>query len=258
VRHQRLGFIFAFVALLTLVLTLLQVITGNNTLALLFPWRTTAYLVPLATAVIFAVVAVRGGGTLTTRTTLVYAGATGVIVLLVGLGTFITVTDEAYTSADEGQALLDHVRGTKQPGDLYLVPARLPTPHPGPRSSIPPDFKPASPANAAAHPLSFDLQRFRLSTGAPIYIDFKSIPYRDVEVIEWFERVVWVDKFYHQLGADSLGDLHQELRQRGITYVVVRDGLPVHSRELEQVFAGDGYRLYRVKPAGSSFRLQML
>ena len=113
---------------------------------------------------------------------------------------------------------------------------------------IPPDFKPPSPANAAAHPLSFDLQRFRLSTGAPIYIDFKSIPYRDVEVLEWFDRVLWTDRFYHQLGADSLGNLHEELRQRGITYVVVRDGLPVHSRELAEVFAGDGYRLYRVKP----------
>lgn len=248
VRHERLGFIFAFVALLTLVLTLLQVFTESNTLALLFPWRTTAYLVPLATAVIFTVVAVRMSSVMTVSNTFVQGGAAVIIVLLAALGTFITVADGGYNAADDGQALLDHVRDTKQPDDLYLVPARLPTPHPVPRSSIPPDFKPASPANAAAHPLSFDLQRFRLSTGAPIYIDFKSIPYRDVEVLEWFDRVLWTDRFYHQLGADSLGKLHAELRQRGITYVVVRDGLPVHSCELAEVFAGDGYRLYRVKP----------
>ena len=29
------------------------------------------------------------------------------------------------------------------------------------------------------------LQRFRLHTGAPIFVDVKSIPYKDVDVIEW-------------------------------------------------------------------------
>ena len=54
VRGTRLFPILALPFVLSLVLTLVQMGTGNDTLALLFPWRTSAILVPLATTIILA------------------------------------------------------------------------------------------------------------------------------------------------------------------------------------------------------------
>ena len=34
-----------------------------------------------------------------------------------------------------------------------------------------------------------EMQRFRLATAAPILVDFKAIPYRDVDVLEWRRRI---------------------------------------------------------------------
>jgi hypothetical protein len=40
------------------------------------------------------------------------------------------------------------------------------------------------------------LERFRLATGAPIVVDWKSFPYADIEFLEWYHRVTLVDSFY--------------------------------------------------------------
>src|SRR5262249_30715132 len=54
VRRTRLFVVLAVPFALGLVLTLAQVATRSNTLALLFPWRVSAVLVPVATAVVLA------------------------------------------------------------------------------------------------------------------------------------------------------------------------------------------------------------
>jgi uncharacterized membrane protein len=60
VRRTRLFPILVAPAGVGLVVTLVQVATGNNRLALLFPWRVSVLLVPLSTAVIVAVGLARG------------------------------------------------------------------------------------------------------------------------------------------------------------------------------------------------------
>lgn len=80
-------------------------------------------------------------------------------------------------------------------------------------------------------------------------MDFKAIPYKDVEVLEWRDRIGWAHGFYQHLGEGSLGRLADELRQRGITHVVVRAGQDVRCQELTKIYEGGGYALYRVKEA---------
>ena len=50
-RGSRLCPILAITTIVSVLLTLAQLATGSDTLALLFPWRTSAFLVPLATTV---------------------------------------------------------------------------------------------------------------------------------------------------------------------------------------------------------------
>jgi len=60
-RGNRLFLILAIPFGCSLLLTLVQLATGNDTLALLFPWRTSALLVPIATSVILARIILRFG-----------------------------------------------------------------------------------------------------------------------------------------------------------------------------------------------------
>ena len=40
------------------------------------------------------------------------------------------------------------------------------------------------------------MKSFRLATGQPVFIDLKSIPYRDTEIVEWYRRLKLVNDFY--------------------------------------------------------------
>lgn len=65
-------------------------------------------------------------------------------------------------------------------------------------------------------PLSFEF--FRLATGAPVVVDFKSHPYRDVEVVEWSERIREVRRFY---AAGDCAALAGVAARFGATHVVL-------------------------------------
>jgi hypothetical protein len=96
--------------------------------------------------------------------------------------------------------------------------------------------------------IPIDLQSFRLFTGAPIYVDFKAIPYMDVEVLEWYRRVRQVERWYEQIDWGRPA-VHEELRQAGITHVVVTADRQADGELLELVHADPHYRIYRVRPA---------
>jgi hypothetical protein len=226
----------------SLVLTLVQVITDSNTLALLFPWRISGVLVPVATAVI--------GGRLISRLDGWFAGrpARQARVLWVGCGLVLLCATAGgaaimflglgYRSNAGELPLLNFVRANRQEGDTYLLPVSIPKIGAGPRGAFSTNFTPAP--RPGTHLIAIDLQRFRICTGAPIYVDFKSIPYRDVEVIEWKRRLLWNQSLY--AGSAS----KQDLRSRGITHVVAttdQDMVPG-----EKIYEDAGFRLYRLLP----------
>ena len=111
--------------------------------------------------------------------------------------------------------MLEFVRENRATGDVYLIPVRVfstPKPRSGSKSS---DFQPVTAKQGDKQIIPVDLQRFRLYTGAPIFVDFKSIPYKDVEVLEWKRRLDWTERVH------AKGDWNAaELRQKGITHVV--------------------------------------
>src|SRR5439155_27205481 len=77
-----------------------------------------------------------------------------------------------------------------------------------------------------------DLQRFRLATGAAIYVDFKSVPYADVEVEEWYRRVLQVEAWYTETDSDKPAPREQLLKE-GITHVAVPREQPLRAGVLE-------------------------
>jgi hypothetical protein len=238
--RTRLCPIVSIAFLLSLLLTIAQVITGSATLALLFPWRISAILVPLATVIFLSRLTglpVEWLGHRVTRTI-----AICVIGVLVAAGAWITIGGHALRLADDEVPMMDFVRRSRVPGDVYLLPVHVPdlleTVH-GSGSS---DFKPVAEKRHDAQVIPIDLQRFRLYTGTPIYVDFKAIPYKDVDVLEWRRRLDWAEQATRQ----PTPDFAKELHERGITHFVV----PATQFELgprfEEVYHDAMYRVYRV------------
>jgi hypothetical protein len=142
---------------LGILLTGAQVATDNNALALLFPWRVSALLVPMATAVLVGWASGR-----LSRWAERFAGITRPLAILLiatlaiaGAARF--VLDLRQMQADPAGPMIAYARENRAPGQLYLIPP--------------------------------DLQQFRLEAGIPAFVDLKSIPYLDAEVMEWFTRM---------------------------------------------------------------------
>ena len=245
------------------VLTLAQVATGDHALALLFPWRVSAVLVPVATAILMAKVAswVAGAESSMPRSArprgiedsapatrsfgVVWASALPLVVLAAG-GVAVMALGLGYRVNEGERPVLDWVRDHAGPGDLYLIPTGIPDVGAGRGSPPSTSFTPPPRPKPGSTLIPVDLQRFRLATGAPIYVDFKSVPYGDAEVLEWLRRVRRVEAWYADPDWDRPG-LRDELRQAGVTHVLVPRDRPVRGSFLEEVYADGAYVVYRVR-----------
>jgi hypothetical protein len=243
-RGTRLFFLFSFVFAASVGLTLLQVATDHDTLALLFPWRTSVILIPLATTVILARVVLLGAAWLDQRPV-----GIGCILLTAGLaaaGIAIMQYRQGFPMNDDETPLLEYVRTNKAEGDIYLLPMQVPNLSATVRGSLSSDFKPARAKQADQRLIPFDFQRFRLHTGAPIFVDFKAIPYKDTDVLEWHRRIVWNHQMYQERDWNRPETL-RDLKHNGITHVIATRDRDIQCGECERVYEDANYRVYRFR-----------
>jgi hypothetical protein len=254
-KGTRLAPILALVFALSVLLTLVQVWTGNDTLALLFPWRISVVLVPVATTVVLA----RGVqvispwlGRRSPQQALGLRLACGLVLGALVLGGLAIQTFEwgFHTTKDELD-VLKYVRDHKRREDTYLIPVEVPKLGSGKKGAYSGSFLPPPTRGKARNDIAVDLQRFRLFTGAPLFVDFKSIPYKDVEVKEWRQRLDLCQRWYGTKTGDFLENgTPEELADHGITHVVTTAKQTVHGTArsaLELVYEDDFYRVYRLR-----------
>lgn len=171
-------------------LTALQMQIDNDTLAFTAPWRISVFLVPLSTALIIAAIIafalspfeeqIERGKVIGWAVCLILLGA------LVFRGTQ-AIRDSFEARANNGLAQLwQFAKDTKLPDSVYLVPTHM--------------------------------AEFRLATGVPVVVTFKSHPYKDVEVIEWQNRVAAVNDFYANISCEGIENLAATY---GVTDVVL-------------------------------------
>ena len=207
--------------------------------ALLFPWRISAVLVPAATAVIAASLAAR-----LPSSNAVAIGAGAVMVALAAGGIWIMAAGVGYRMNEGETALLDFVRKEARPNDVYLLPVSFPEVGHG-RGTASTTFTPPPRPKPGSNLIPVDLQRFRLATGTPIFVDFKSVPYLDNEVLEWQRRMKQCEAWYE--GDWSAFGSVQELRAAGITHVVAPAAKPIKADGLIEVHADPAYIVYEVR-----------
>jgi len=119
---------------------------------------------------------------------------------------------------DNSRPMMDYVRDYKSPTDTYLVPT--------------------------------EMEEFRLATGAPIFITFKSVPYLDTDVLEWFDRVRKARNFYRDRVEEVNCDLLRQFQEMyAVTHVVLDEDLLLLScPQLGlELFRDEHYAVYRIE-----------
>jgi hypothetical protein len=215
--------------------------------ALLFPWRTSAVLVPIATTVILAKIVTRAGPRLQGLAPAPVIGACALVLgtCVVG-GAVVPLLDLGYRTNREEVPLLEFVKKTHRRGDVYLIPVEIPKTGAGARGAYSTNFLPAPRTGRSDGLIAVDLQGFRLCTGAPIFVDFKSIPYEDKEVLDWYRRLLWCRDFY--LGPPASAEaLRDELVAKGITHVVATTRRHRFASLGSPVYEDDAYAVFAVK-----------
>jgi len=215
VRGTALFPILLFPAIVGLLLTLVQVVSGSDALALLFPWRVSVFLVPLSTALVIGAgirrLLARCEKIVVRRERLITAGAVATILLFASVGVAHFAAQSHKRGADR-RGMIEFVRASLTPGNLYLIPTRM--------------------------------EDFRLGTGAAVFVDYKTHPYRDADVIEWYGRLQLADSFYRAGDSSRLA----ELAARGVTHIVTKAGkAPLASRDCTELYRDEDYVVHRVR-----------
>ncbi|PWH13312.1 MAG: hypothetical protein DDG59_14555 [Anaerolineae bacterium] len=217
-RHPGLRWLLGLPLLLGALLTLAVLFLGNPSLALLFPWRVSVVLVPLSVTILVSrlVGLIPSEAEQPHRELLIWvlpSLSTALIATTLLLGWVRISLDLQRKRAQPERPLIAFVAQTKQPQDCYLIPLKL--------------------------------QDFRLASGAPIYVDFKSHPYAPLEVIEWYRRYRLADQFYRNPSCEALAQLSSE----GVNHLVLPSTVTLDCSTLERVYGDDSYQLFRIHPA---------
>ena len=206
-------------ASLALILTLVQVVSKSDALALLFPWRISVVLVPLSTSMLIAFLVSRLFERVeplpsATQSAILIASTAGVLILMLAGATRFRL-DLARKGSDPESAMMRYVSAHKQSGQVYLIPTKM--------------------------------QEFRLETGAPAYIDFKSIPYAQGEVLEWYRRVRLANRLYREKKKKAC-EMLASFFGEGVTHVVLEDGSRAGNCEnLKQEYKDESYAVYALQ-----------
>jgi hypothetical protein len=216
VRNMRLLLVMLVCGVAAASLTIVQALTGSQLLALIFPWRLSIFLLPLATALLLGSLVMVSfdylGDWIKSHARAIRLASLGLISLtvIVGLVRFDLDLQRKYHGPE--RAMERYVASHRQPDDLYLTPVKL--------------------------------QDFRLAARTAVYVDFKSIPYRDDDVLEWYRRVKLADRFYNQ---DECSLLPEFIRA-GVTQIVVERGpnQDPSCTEFKSIYQNEGYQIYAI------------
>lgn len=205
-------------------LSLVQILTNNDSLALMAPWRVSVLLVPLSVALIMAFI-------ISGSIDLLGMSHPKFLLLFLPLALYVIINNvngginlnSMYGTSRRDRRLMqmmDIVKENKKPGEVYLIP-----------------------------PLDNYFDDFRLYTGAPIFINWKSHPYKDIEVLEWYKRNQLATQFYNANTIEKCERLRQLADVYHITHVVLKGKEPPLACDFASVTIHvENFYVYKINP----------
>jgi hypothetical protein len=217
-RKTRLFPILAVASLGSLFLTLVEWGSGNDSLALLFPWRISVILVPLSSTLLLAAgvqwIAGRMDRVPGSIARAAPAACLAAISLLLIAGIARIPLDRAAAESNPALPMMNAIRARSAAGDAYFIPPKL--------------------------------ESFRIETGMPIFVDLKSTPYSAADVVEWYRRLLLANDFY-QKQTDRCTQAQVLARQEGVfLFVIPVPDLPAVCPALEIEYRDADYAVVRV------------
>ncbi len=193
--RTRLFYIMLISLALATVATFAQIILKSNTLAMIAPWRLSAILVPLATALILGKavswIFLKFQSAIESHSRLISVVLGCLLGASVIFGIHFQIQKLREFEAGESMGVMNFVKENKRRGEVYLVP-----------------------------PLDHQLDRFRLYTGAPIFVNWKTHPYESLEVVEWYKKYLYAQQIYEKgmlCDGETLAELSGKYR---ITHII--------------------------------------
>ncbi len=215
-------FLILFVPCLIAVLSIiLQLFINNDFIAFLAPWRVSVWLVPLSTSLIisylinliFKKINILNIKMINITIYLVC----GIIILshiTYGMNGLIKQFNE-YLNKDHGQ-MMNYVNEYKKTSDVFLIPP--------------------------------DLMEFRLNTGVPVFVTYKSHPYKDVELLEWYERIAIAQNIYNNNTKNNCNLIEKLKKEYNITHVVIKKKqFEWNLICAEEIYRDNDYKIYKIK-----------
>ena len=183
----RLRFVIRFGLAALAIFTIVAFLPGMETYRLVAPWRISVVLVPLSTISLCAIAILRlneAGRLPSARQRQFALGGLAVVLFCTAVGGAITVSKFLKPEP----AYVSFVRANLASRQHYLTPPWL--------------------------------REFRLATGVPQYVTFKSHPYQDVEVLEWQRRLTVAQELYAPASVDCEA-LQRLAVEEAVTHLLV-------------------------------------
>jgi hypothetical protein len=197
-------------------LTALAALSGSNELGMISPWRISVYLVPLGLAVLlgrlvaWALACFEQGKAQKLYTPLL---ATLAVLTVAVTANGIRKTMKDYRVADAPEHV-DFMRETGDAQTLYLT-----DPH--------------------------DMN-IRLQSRLPQLVSWKTHPYKDVEVLDWYERFRLAARAFKG-GTVDCAAIDEAVEIYGVTHLLLESpAKAVGCDRADRVFENDGVRIYRL------------
>ncbi len=143
---------------ITVVLSFLQYWSDSAILGMLFPWRVSVVLLPLSSIILISCLMIKLKF-LVNRNLMPYLTFPVLsLIFLIGIyGSKANYHVFSKRMPSEINDVYNYIDSTKKKNDLFFIP--------------------------------IELEDFRLETGVPIFVDWKSHPYKPAELVEWYERI---------------------------------------------------------------------
>ncbi|MGB3532941.1 MAG: DUF6798 domain-containing protein [Microcoleaceae cyanobacterium] len=226
VRQHQIFLILFIPFTLATILTLAQVFTQSETLAFLTPWRVSAVLVPLSTSLIIAACLRK----IFAQYHHFFSDNQRIIhyFFIASLATFVIVgmgdQQKELNRQHSHDSVMAFVKQNKTEDDLYLVPHT-----------------------------SGNFIPFRLQTGAAILINQKSHPYKDIEVIEWHQRLMMAQQFYGpEFRPTRCLTLEKIVTHYRVNHVILEQGDSLECSGWDNIYTDELYQVYRLLTGSES------
>jgi hypothetical protein len=203
-------------AIIAIFLTLIQVVTQNQMLALIFPWRLSIYLVPICACILITkgIVIMLNHNFFENKSIqqFMQVFSLGLIAVLILVGITRTQLDFERQATEPEQPMLNWVRNNSTNQDMYLIDPQI--------------------------------KDFRLTTLRPIYADLLATPYAGNDVLIWYKRVNAELKLIDTKNCYEIVYIQHDSY---ITHVVLdKNRSNLNCSQLKTVFEDKNYVVYQI------------